>query len=377
MDDSFRLRVEKVFGSLASSPSSSLKSSLWSITDDEVKRREWRRPSSGTSEMPCSSSFDEHLKKDRGISRRTNFSEDELEGLDEGDEDRDEELDGPLGRGQDDQDEWSIRSSIGLDCTLDYEEEEDEFDKVACGRENAGDRLYMGDVRERKSYLNSYNVLPNPLHGTVKDPRANHLAAKARLKEDEDEASMVNSNLACAADIKEPYVKSSKDDTPRPKSILKRRFSEANSKSQKRVRFNLGSKTDCEGESNVLYYGSQIVSGIPDFAVNPSKFSCYTSDSSEDDTIAQSCRNVISQVKSFGGKSGSELDNGLADLPKSATSVSERKSSDSKAVNDGSEVKQNKEGDGKQSVFPVGVAAGGEAEDEVGTAVEDDKTSHF
>lgn len=124
MDDSFRLRVEKVFGSLASSPSSSLKSSLWSITDDEVERKEWRRSSSETSgrdEMPCSSSFDEYLKKDRGISRRTNFGQDELDGLDEADDDRDEELDGLFGRGQDDRDEWSVRSSIGLDCTLDYE----------------------------------------------------------------------------------------------------------------------------------------------------------------------------------------------------------------------------------------------------------------
>lgn len=129
MDDSFGLRVKNVFGSLGSSQSSSPRSSLWSITDNEVERKQWRRCPDTTrrDETPCSSSFDEFIKKDRRISRRRKFGkeveDDELEGVDEGDdEDGDEGLDdGPYRRGQDGQDEWSIRSSIGLDCTLDYE----------------------------------------------------------------------------------------------------------------------------------------------------------------------------------------------------------------------------------------------------------------
>ena len=111
MDDvSFKARVEKVFGSLASSSSSS--SSLWSITDDEVERREWRRSAdtSARDEIPCSSAFDEFLKKDGGISRSRNFDEDDRDGIDG--------LDGGELNGQE---EWSIRSSIGMDRTLDYE----------------------------------------------------------------------------------------------------------------------------------------------------------------------------------------------------------------------------------------------------------------
>lgn len=223
------------------------------------------------------------------------------------------------------------------------QEEEDEYDKVACGRENAGVRLYIGDVSEARSFLNSHNVLPNSLHAPAKDPRANRLAARVRLKEDETEAPKSKSILASAAEVKKPQIKTSQDDTCL-KSILKKRSNEASSKTQKRVRFSLGCKTDSGGAPNALYYGSQGASGVPDFLVNPSKFSRYNSDSSEDedDTIAQACGNFVSQAKSFDRKSGAEWENGSADLPKSYTFVSKEKSSDSKAVNDGNEAKQNK-----------------------------------
>lgn len=117
MDDSFKARVDKVFGSLASSRSPTLQSSLWSITDNEVERKQWRRctDNNGRDEIPCSSSFDECLKRDRGVSRRRKFQGD-VDDLD--DEDG---LGGPHGRGRGDENEWDIRSSIGLDRTLDYE----------------------------------------------------------------------------------------------------------------------------------------------------------------------------------------------------------------------------------------------------------------
>ncbi|EEF50116.1 hypothetical protein RCOM_1438220 [Ricinus communis] len=101
-DDSFRARVEKIFGFLTSSsssssshsqhqPTSSLQSTLWSLTDDEVERRQWRRytDNSDRDEIPCSSSF--HDLKIGGVSL-------------------------------DDANAWNIRSSIGLDRTLDDEE---------------------------------------------------------------------------------------------------------------------------------------------------------------------------------------------------------------------------------------------------------------
>ncbi|THF97676.1 hypothetical protein TEA_006769 [Camellia sinensis var. sinensis] len=58
MDNTFRARVQKIFGSLSSS-SSSL-SPPWSLTDCEVEKREWRRPSSAKDDdqTPISFFFD-------------------------------------------------------------------------------------------------------------------------------------------------------------------------------------------------------------------------------------------------------------------------------------------------------------------------------
>lgn len=118
MDDSFRVRVEKIFGPLTSSSpqSSSLQSTLWSLTDDEVERREWRQGGAGTpdrDEIPCSSSFDD-LKRDLRRTFRRELQRD-LE-----DEEESNTLRG-RGAGTDGEDEWDIRSSIGLDSTLDNE----------------------------------------------------------------------------------------------------------------------------------------------------------------------------------------------------------------------------------------------------------------
>jgi hypothetical protein len=47
MEESFKVRVDKIFGSLASSSSETTEttppSSLWSLTDEEIERREWVR----------------------------------------------------------------------------------------------------------------------------------------------------------------------------------------------------------------------------------------------------------------------------------------------------------------------------------------------
>nr|VDD32268.1 unnamed protein product [Brassica oleracea] len=173
--------------------------------------------------MPCASSFDEILRQQR-IS-----STDQKEGEEGGDEDFGDE-----------DDDWSIRASMGLDRTLDDEElmmmrtwntyqfseellsqkkisggvkknggqgdvvvvgftshrfrleeigfyfnmryfedtdEEDEYDKVALGKEDGGKGVSMEDAISR------------PCGVRIRDPRANHAAAKMRLKEDELEAN--------------------------------------------------------------------------------------------------------------------------------------------------------------------------------------------
>ncbi|WZZ89419.1 uncharacterized protein LOC106423167 isoform X2 [Brassica napus] len=176
-DEDFQSRVERIFGSLAFSRSTSSTTStssapplrktqsgsVWSLSGAEVEKREWKREqlaSYDKEEMPCASSFDEILRQQR-IS-----STDRKEGEEGGDEDFGDE-----------DDDWSIRASMGLDRTLDDEDEKDEYDKVALGKEDGGKGVSMEDAISR------------PCGVRIRDPCANHAAVKMRLKEDELEAN--------------------------------------------------------------------------------------------------------------------------------------------------------------------------------------------
>lgn len=112
MEDSFRVRVEKAFGSLPIHSSSS----LWSLTEDEINNKpsnQTRRPKPESepkpkpepkpysSPSPSSSGFKVELEND-------------LEDLDAADA-------GPSKPPDYDDEQWQIRSGIGLDCTLDFE----------------------------------------------------------------------------------------------------------------------------------------------------------------------------------------------------------------------------------------------------------------
>lgn len=116
-EESFRARVQKAFGPLSSSQSP------WSLTDDEIEKREWNRSGGGTRDddvIPCSSSFDgiSFSNKDRKKRNPRRVRRDlENDGL----EDQNDDEDGEEGDGGDGGDEWEIRSSIGLDRTLDNE----------------------------------------------------------------------------------------------------------------------------------------------------------------------------------------------------------------------------------------------------------------
>uniref|UniRef100_A0A5B7BPD6 Uncharacterized protein n=1 Tax=Davidia involucrata TaxID=16924 RepID=A0A5B7BPD6_DAVIN len=392
-DDSFRARVDKVFGSLSSLSQSSSLRPLWSLTDDEVEKREWKRDrdsSNRDDETPCSSSFDGLFTKDRKIRREL---EDDLEELFD---------DGQLGSGSskpsfkrgdgDEKDEWEIRSSIGLDCTLDNEEEEDEYDRVAEGRENAGDRLYMRDVTDHGPFLNSHNVLPNSVHDANRDPHTSHMAALIRLKEDEAAAQKFDSYWTCdkfMLTVEEPPIKESEDGR-KLKSILKRKDNGTVSKPQKRVKFDLGCKDNCEEasekpqefltgtpsmETEVLDDESLLpknTSRIPDYVLNPSKYTRYSFDSSsevDEESNGQACMEFLKLVKrSKPIELGSELEDASADLPKSVTFIPRMK-----AVNS-SEAKQSHNDASKQSLtqtsFPVGIAAGEAQRSEVGVMEE-------
>lgn len=371
-EDSFRARVQKAFGSLSSSQSP------WSLTDDQIEKREWNRSSSGGSTarnddvIPCSSSFDgiSFHHKDRKKRRvRSTLEDDGVE------EDLDDGEDG----GGDGGDEWEIRSSIGLDCTLDNEEEEDEFDKVAAGRENATDVLYMKDVTDHGPYLNSYNVIPSSVH----DPRANLLAAKIRLDEDEIEAHKIGPSYTydkSVSNVEEPSVKAS-EDGGKPKSILKRKNDVATSKKQKRVKFDPSCKDDFEEASeNPLdaLTGNHFVAttfsdnslggstlSVPDYARNPSKYTRYSFDSAcevDDESNSRVCMDLLELVKMSRPEDSRSLSGDASNsLPKSVTFVPRKKETGAPPRDSSSEAKQNQEDGSEQSLipkgFPLGIAA--------------------
>ncbi|CAA7039914.1 unnamed protein product [Microthlaspi erraticum] len=275
-DEDFQSRVARIFGSLAfpRSSSSSLSTasapaprqqsgSVWSISDKEVEKREWKREqlaSYDRDEMPCASSFNELLQQ-----RMSSTARKPLEGEDDVDEVANEDFD----------DEWGIRASMGLDRTLDDEEEEDEFDKVALGEECGGEGLPTKDALSESS------------GGRVRDPRANHIAAKIRLKEDEIEASKIS-----ASKSKAPHSEESSKAVP-PKPILKRKEnssdSEAATRTSKRVRFDVETskkpEDTCSASASVkIVLQQQGKSGarVPDYLVNPSKYTCYSFDPSSE-----------------------------------------------------------------------------------------------
>ncbi|XP_021285821.1 uncharacterized protein LOC110417678 [Herrania umbratica] len=397
MDDSFNTRVEKIFGSLQSSQSSPLQQQrppLWSLTDDEVKRREWRRDSAAEREEGlCSSSFLEFLKEERryrsGRLPRKEL-EDDLDNVDDDEDDGDSSLlrsrriDGGG-------DEWEIRSFIGMDSTLDNEEEEDEYDKVASGRENAGERLYMSDIADHGSYLNSQNVLYSALnHASNKVFPANHMVARIGLKEDYEEAWKLNNHNGCNAEIRELNVEVSNNGC-QLRSILKRKDNYVGFKPQKRVRFDSACKNDFEDssikfdddptgtfpmssqDSDCGYLPAENACAVPDY-INFSRYTGYSFDSSSEvdkESNAQVCMYFLKLVQ----KTKPKLDDVPWDVTKLATFNAKRKAGNIQPGSSRGEVKEEDESKKSlhQTKLPVGIGARATQHYKVG-ATEDDES---
>lgn len=278
--------------------------------------------------------------------------------------------------------EWEIKSSIGLDCTLDYEEEEDEYDKVAVGKEKKGDRLYMKDINDYEIESGDSNTIPDSFTDISRDPRANHIAAKIRLKEDAEAAKRIDSLRVSENDAPaavECQINSSEDVTL--KSILKRKDTQADTRSQKRVRFDSECKTDSEKGServedimtetfsteNITLTSEELKlhpaypSGVPDYLRNPSKYTHYTFDSSDMDEASnkQAYMDFLNLLKRRKGESQS--DDAPVQLPKSVTFIPKRKTDEITVQENSTISKQTQDDAGKESVhskgLPVGIAA--------------------
>ncbi|XP_077212124.1 midasin-like protein [Tasmannia lanceolata] len=406
MDESFKVRADKVFGSLIQTlPSQS--PSPWTLSDEEVERREWNRERGlspdDREEIPCASSFDCFLSKEgkrnpRNPRNRRNDFEGDLEDHSDDDDDEEEEERGSGGSvnrsGEGEDYEGEIRSSIGLDSTLDHEDEEDQYDKVAVGSENVGDRLYMRDVTEYGPYLNSHNVLPDSfeeIKNVDRDPRANLLAARARLQEDDKEAAGGFDSLQAFDDDKPVVVCTQVKVTENggnTKSILKRKENQIESKSKKRVRFDPACKDDQDKQLEQTHDFLMVtqsmesatveedVARVPDYIRNPSNYICYTFESvSDHDNESNLCAykdfcNMVNRSSCV----SSQLDCAPS-LPKQVTFTPRKKVGDS-TMSITSEVKPNHEEAFKESLqrgsVPVGIAAWEAEESEVCAMEEDD-----
>ncbi|ONK58623.1 uncharacterized protein A4U43_C09F14960 [Asparagus officinalis] len=345
MAESFEDRVKRLFGSklFDAVPKSSFPSSSWSVAVGEVERREWNRDKGEDEDRerdPCSSAFydkDGCLFKSRRSKRDKqrefegdldDFDDDEGGGGGEGEEERERERE-RTGEGDEEREEREIRSSVGLDPTLDHEEEEDEYDKAALCRENASERVYMRDVKDHGPYINYHAVVPDFLDEQSdeapyfnKDPRADHFAASVRLKEDKS-----------IEPLSKPAAKITNHDV-NVKPILKRKEAQIDPKPKKRVRFDPGYMGDLDelseepGDVPMLPRSMAESPGVPDYLRNPSKYTCYTLDSSqnEEETNKQAFEDFRNLVK----KSNPEdrQPEFPVDLPKSVTFTPRKKAVD-------------------------------------------------
>ncbi|XP_031099109.1 uncharacterized protein LOC116003072 [Ipomoea triloba] len=352
MDDgSFRARVHKVFGSLSSSPSPSMSPALkplWSLTDEEVEKREWNRSKGkDDDETICSSSLDGLFKRNRRGARPKGFGDD-LEDL-SGDEDgnRKEDLSGD--EDGESRDVREIRSSIGLDKTLDNEEEEDEYDRLAEGKGKA-----------RSCFR--------------KDPRADQIAAQVRLKEDAAEAAKYEPNFSDTEVSGEKHEsKATSDDCSKLRPILKRK-GVGEGRSKKRVRFDPSFVDESEDapergtafsdasstedtkarDSDSLFDENK--PKVPDHLINPSKYTRYSLDSCgevDDESNSVACRYVLEEVKKW--KNNLQTEEPSSTLPKSVSFVPKKKTNSAIVMEDATE-DASKEILNQPS-FPVGIAA--------------------
>ncbi|KAL0647979.1 hypothetical protein Bca4012_046270 [Brassica carinata] len=327
MEESFRVRIDKVFGSLSSSTdasSSSSLNSLWCLTDEEIDRSD-RCGEKVASDSEPQPSFPENDPEDLTV--------DEDEGRSTVSQKPDDYND----------EEWEIKSSIGMDTTLDMEEEEDENDKVAVGEEESC--VYTKDVNDYETEADDWEELPSSFNEREKDPRANYIAAEIRLKEDADAVNKLNSlhvseghqdNVSGKEEAlvvsEEAYVGTSDDNGLKP--ILKRKESQADSKLQKRVRFSSDTRDDNstgDDEDSAMETSSpeeRVVqrvnpSGVPDYVQNPSKYTRYTFDEGEVDE--ESNRKAYMEFLNMIRSRDEPLEDPLVELPTSVAFVPKRK----------------------------------------------------
>lgn len=231
---------------------------------------------------------------------------------------------------------------------------------------DAGDRLYMKNIIDQEA---SCDPSGRNIH---RDPRANHMAAQVRLKEDADAAEKCETHFDGITLSGEQHSAKPLEDHCNVKPILKKTRKSVNGglKSTKRVRFDPGCKDASEvkvswaapASANSNFEDNESISSrpkVPDHVVNPSKYTCYSLDSPSelvDESNSKACRYVVEELK----------DDQLAQVSdtnsKSVVFVPRQKNTDAIAAMDTILSKGMIEDacneSGRPKVFPVCIAAG-------------------
>ncbi|PRQ54350.1 hypothetical protein RchiOBHm_Chr2g0176501 [Rosa chinensis] len=137
MEESFSVRVSKTFdildGSSPSATASAPSSSLWSLTGEEIEKREWNRDKGSPEPQPRPCNPDSNSKDDffgneleKDLLDLDDDDDDDVEEEEEEDEVVEEQSAKPKPKPKpmpDDynEEQWQIKTCIGLDCTLDHE----------------------------------------------------------------------------------------------------------------------------------------------------------------------------------------------------------------------------------------------------------------
>jgi hypothetical protein len=276
------------------------------------------------------------------------------------------------------------------------QDEEDHYDKQALGKENTGDRLYMREINE-----DGIGISSRVFGDFSRDPRANHMAARIKLKQDDEAAKKIDT--LHVSEKSTPDIGGSGVDAVNPKSILKSKDNPSESRSNKRVRFDsecddrdgnddddadgdekegtrdVRMKTSSMEEDAALNQPSKLkefASAVPDYIRNPSRYTHYTFDSStdmDDKANKEAYMSFLAQIKA--SNASSQTDEVLDDLP-SVTFIPKKKSGDvTMGENEtASKLKLDvvKEGANKKT-FPVSIAAIDDTETSDVCAMEEDE----
>lgn len=281
---------------------------------------------------------------------------------------------------------------------------------MAIGREEAGDLLYMRDIVDHGIGINAHNELPSSFAEAFRDSRANHMAAKLRLREDAEAAGNFDTlKLSEICGLSATNAQSNVlEDAIIPKPILKKREKPMDEKSPKRVRFHeqsLGARDsamgNCSVEGNSPPDGAFILTdnlssvleakaadeesgfaqisssneesavlenvpsllrvstSVPDYLRNPTRYTRYNLDSPHDmdeESNRKAYMEFLNQLKKP-NSTELQLDDNSVSFQHPLTFTPKKKRHDSSLVKE-DEFKQDQGGISKDKPFPVGIAAG-------------------